>query len=97
MSAERPALEPIWVVEATYAPDAEQRRTPLRAEHLARIRQLKAAGTVIEAGAFSDVSASLLLVRGRSEQEVLVLARADVYFGHGVWTQLRARPFGRVV
>lgn len=92
-----PALEQIWVVEATYAADAAERRSPFRAEHLARLRQLKATGTLVEAGGFADLTASLLLVRGDSEEGVLEVCRADVYFGNGVWTSLRARPFGRVV
>lgn len=90
-------LEPIWVVEATYAPDAAERRPEFRAEHLGRLRDLKATGAIIEVGAYADVSASLALVNAESEEEALELFRADVYFQNGVWTELRARQFGRVV
>jgi len=38
------SIEPVWFVEATYAPDAAETRTPFRAEHLARILALKEAG-----------------------------------------------------
>ncbi len=92
-----PQLEPIWVVEATYAPDAAERRTEFRAEHLGRLRELKATGAIIEVGAYADVSASVALVNAESEEEALELLRADVYFRNGVWTELRARQFGRVV
>jgi uncharacterized protein len=88
--------EPVWLVEATYAPDAAETRVPFRAEHIARLRDLKRQGIVIEAGAFSDVSASLVLVRAANEEAALDICRDDVYLRNGVWVELRARPFGRV-
>jgi len=89
-------IETIWLVEATYAPDAAESRTPFRMEHLARLRELKRQGVVIEAGAFVDVSASLIMVRAADEHAALDLFRADIYLRNGVWVELRARPFGRV-
>ena len=91
------AIEPIWVVEAFLGPDAAERRGLFRAEHLARLAGLRDAGTVIETGAFADMSASLLLVRVATEAEALALAQADVYFRAGVWTSFRIRALGRVV
>jgi uncharacterized protein YciI len=92
-----PSIESIWFVEATYAPDAAETRTPFRAEHLAGVAARRAAGTYIEAGAFGDVSASIVLVRADSEEAALAIVRDDVYLRNGVWVELRARPFGRVV
>ncbi|MGA3030881.1 MAG: YciI family protein [Candidatus Limnocylindrales bacterium] len=100
MSGEIPeglAIESIWVVEATLGPDAAERRPAVRAEHLTRLARLREAGTVIEAGAFADMSASLLLVRAASEDAASKLAREDVYFRSGVWSGFRVRPFGRMV
>jgi len=57
---------------------------------------LKAAGVVVEAGAFADVSVSIVLLRAASEAEAIELCRRDVYMQNGVWVELRARPFGRV-
>lgn len=96
--SETPAhsLETVWLIQATYAPDAAETRVPVRAAHLARMAELKAAGTVVEVGAFTDVSASILLVRAGSEEEALEIARQDVYMQNGVWVELRAKPFGRV-
>jgi uncharacterized protein YciI len=91
------AIEPIWFVEATYAPDAAQTRVPFRAQHLARLVELKDAGIVVEVGAFVDVSASIVLVRAADEAAALELCRDDVYMRNGVWVELRARPFGRVI
>ena len=92
-----PPIEPIWLVEATYAPDAAETRVPFRAEHLARLRELKRQTVVVEAGAFADVSASIILVRAADEQAALELCRDDVYLRNGVWVELRARAFGRVI
>lgn len=90
------SLETVWLVEATYAPDGAETRTPVRPQHLARIAGLIASGIVIEAGAYADVSASLFLVRAASEAEALDLFRDDVYLRNGVWVEVRARPFGRL-
>jgi uncharacterized protein YciI len=88
--------EPIWLVEATYAPDAAETRVPFRGEHIARLRDLKRQGIVVEAGAFADVSASIILVRAADEEAALELCRDDVYLRNGVWVEVRARAFGRV-
>jgi uncharacterized protein YciI len=95
--AEGPAIENVWLVEATYAPDAAETRMPFRAAHLARLLELKEAGVVVEAGAFTDVSASVVLIRAESEDEALAICRDDVYMRNGVWVEIRARPFGRVI
>ena len=89
-------IELVWLVEATYAPDAAETRVPFRAEHIARLQELKRQGIVIEAGAFVDVSATLLVIRAADEEAALDVCRADVYLRNGVWVELRARPFGRV-
>lgn len=89
-------IETAWHVEATYAPDGAESRVPFRAEHIARLRRLKAEGIVIEAGAFTDVSATVMIVRAASEEDVMALARDDVYMRNGVWVEVRIRPFGRV-
>lgn len=90
-------LEAVWLVEATYAPDAAETRVPFRAEHLAGMQRRLAAGVYVEAGAFADVSASVILLRAAGEAEALAIVGDDVYLRNGVWVELRARPFGRVV
>lgn len=90
-------METVWLIEATYAPDAAETRAPFRAEHLARVAALKASGVIVEIGAFLDVSSSIAIVRADSEVAALDLMRADVYVTNGIWVELRARPFGRVV
>jgi uncharacterized protein len=90
------AIERIWIAESDYAPDAVERRAPVRAEHLARIGELRKAGTILEAGAFTDMSGSLILLRAASEAEALAIVQTDVYFRSGVWTDCRIRPLSRV-
>ena len=96
-SAVLPEIESIWFVEATYAPDAAETRVPFRAAHLARIVELKEAGVIVEAGAVPDVSASIVLLRAPSEEAAIDVCRDDIYMKNGVWVEIRARPFGRVV
>lgn len=100
MSGEIPedlAIETIWAIEATYGPDAAERRPAVRQEHLKRIGELLAAGTIVEAGGYADMSASLLLVRAPDEASALAILQDDVYTRSGVWTGFRARALGRVV
>ncbi|MGZ6338830.1 MAG: YciI family protein [Candidatus Limnocylindrales bacterium] len=100
MSSELPidvAIEPIWVVEGVYAPDAMERRRLVRAEHLRHSAKLRDAGVILETGAFADGTGSLMLVRVADEEAALALFQDDVYVRAGVWTSLRARPFGRLV
>jgi uncharacterized protein YciI len=91
------SLEPVWLIEATYAPDAAESRLPIRAEHAARLLELKAQGTIIEAGAYPDVSASVLMLRAASQEAALEICRQDVYTRNGVWVEFRIRPFNRLV
>jgi uncharacterized protein len=91
-----PALEPVWLVEAAYVENAAEARVPFRTAHLARVHELKDLGVVIEAGAFADASASLLIVRADDEESALELCRGDVYWQNGIWVDLKARAFGRV-
>lgn len=97
-SATTPAhsLETVWLVRATYAPDGAETRVPHRAAHLARAAALKAAGVIVEVGAYTDVSESVLLIRAATEDEALEVCRRDPYMQHGVWVELRAKPFGRL-
>jgi uncharacterized protein len=94
---EPPAFETVWLVEATYAPDAAETRAPFRAEHLARMQRLRADGVVIEVGAYADMSASVAILRASSEEAALDVVRADVYLRNGVWVELRARALSRLM
>ncbi len=90
-------IERVYVIEAEYAPDAAETRPRVRPQHLARIAELMAQGTVIEAGGYLDLSAALVMVRAADEASALAIARDDIYIREGVWVEVRVKPFGRVV
>ncbi len=100
MASELPegiAIEPIWAIEATYAPDAQEKRPAVRAEHLTRLIELRGRGVVIEAGGYGDWSGSLILLRAPSEEAALEIIRSDVYWRSGVWSDVKVRQLGRAV
>lgn len=90
-------VDPIFVIEATYAPDAAETRPRVRPQHLERIGRLIDQGVVIEAGGYLDLSTALLLVRAPNAEAALAIARDDVYMKEGVWVEARVKGFGRVV
>ena len=91
------SIEKVYVIEGTYAPDAAETRPRVRPQHLARLARLMDEGIVTEAGGYMDLSSSLITVRAESEEAALAIARDDVYMREGVWVEVRARAFGRVV
>jgi len=100
MAAELPdgiAIEPIWAVEADYAPDAPEKRPAVRTEHLLRMIELRDRGVIVEVGGFTDWSGSLILVRASSEEAALEIVKADVYWRSGVWSGAKVRQMGRAI
>jgi uncharacterized protein YciI len=101
MSADMPdgvEVQRVWLVEARYTPEAAERRPAVRAQHLSNVVELRRAGVLIEAGAYADgLTSSILLLRAADEAEALAIAGDDVYVSAGVWGEITARPFGRVV
>lgn len=101
MSSEIPAgvqVESVFLVEAQYTSDAAEKRPALRPQHLARIVELREQGVIIEAGAYSDaMTSSILLLRASDAAAAVAIARADIYARSGVWGDISARPFGRVI
>jgi uncharacterized protein YciI len=90
-------IDPIFVIEATYAPDAAETRPRVRPQHLARIADLMDEGVVIEAGGYLDLSTALLLVRAPNEEAALAILRDDIYMKEGILVEQRVKAFGRVV
>jgi uncharacterized protein len=99
MAAEIPdgvMIEAVWAAEGTYAPDAAERRPQFRNEHLSGIAELLRAGKLVAAGAFADMSGSLMLLRVADEAAAREIVESDVYFRGGIWSSYRIRPFGSV-
>jgi uncharacterized protein YciI len=100
MASDIPAgieIERVFVIEATYAPDAAETRPRIRPEHLARIAKLMEEGIAIAAGGYLDLSKAILFIRGVDEETALRIAREDVYMREGVWVEVSVKPFGLVV
>jgi uncharacterized tellurite resistance protein B-like protein/uncharacterized protein YciI len=90
-------IEPVWLVEVPYTPEAPERRPALRRQHLSRIMRLKVQDRIIEAGGTADFTKAVLLVRAPSERDALALIEEDVYTSGGVWHSPRVVGYGRVV
>ena len=88
--------QPCFVVEATYAPDAATKRVPFRDKHLERMSKLSDEGAVIVAGAYDDMSSSLLIFTLETEESVRAIIESDVYMKEGVWTGYAIRVLNRV-
>jgi uncharacterized protein len=90
--------QPTFVVTYRYVPDMEQRRTPVRPDHLAWLRELAAAGQMILAGATLDpVDTAVLIVRGADLHAVRTLLLDDPYARANLIVDVAVRPIGLAV
>jgi len=92
-----PNFELAYVASVTYAPDAADRRVPVREEHLARVTKLMDEGAIILAGAYDDMSATLLVFVLENEDAVKAIIESDIYWRTGVWTGYEIRKISRLV
>lgn len=90
-------FESDYVAEVQYAPDATQRRVPVREEHLTRIAKLMDEGAIVLAGAYDDMSATLLVFDLENEDAVKAIIESDVYWRSGVWTSYEIRKLNRLI
>ena len=88
--------QPCHVVEAVYTSGAAEKRAPYRERHLERMRKLHDEGALLVAGAYSDMSASLLVLRVEGEAAVKAIIESDVYWKNGVWTDYSIKKLNRV-
>lgn len=92
-----PGTEPCFVVECAYAKGAAEKRAPYREQHLARIGMLSDEGALLLAGAYDDMSASLIVFALESRDAVVAIIESDVYWRQKVWTSYTIRILNRVV
>jgi uncharacterized protein YciI len=92
-----PASEPCYVVEAPYAAGVAEKRAPFREAHLARLAMLSDEGALVMAGAYDDLSGSLLVFALASEDAVAAIVETDVYWKNRVWTSYKIRKLNRVL
>ncbi|MEO7804479.1 MAG: YciI family protein [Actinomycetota bacterium] len=86
----------MYVVEAKYVADAANKRQPFRAEHLERLGKLFAEGALVLAGAFDDLSASLLVLDVESPKAAEAIVKTDVFWNKKVWTGYTIRKLNQV-
>jgi uncharacterized protein YciI len=78
--------------------DYVERRTPLRAAHLAHARQALARGELVLAGALANpADGAVLLFRGDSPAAAEQFAASDPYVLNGLVTRWRVREWMTVV
>ena len=84
-------FEKLFVVDATYCEDGGNARAPFREAHVKRAVELRAAGTVVLAGGFEDLSGSLVIYRAPDEAAVREVVESDIYWREGVWVGYTVR------
>ena len=78
--------------------DYAARRVPFRDEHLGLVRQARARGEVVMAGALGDPpDGALLIFQAETRATAETCAQADPYVRHGLVTAWRVRPWNVVV
>lgn len=90
-------FESNYVAEVLLRPDATERRVPVREEHLTRVAKLMDEGAIVLAGAYDDMSATLLVFSLENEDAVKAIIESDVYWRSGVWTGYEIRKINRLV
>lgn len=92
-----PEIQRCFVVEASYVADAATARAPYRDEHIQRMKKLSDEGALVMAGAYEDLSASLLVFALADEESVRAVIQSDVYMRNSIWTGYVISVLDRVV
>lgn len=82
-----------FVLWGRYSPDALEKRTPFREEHLAGLRRQQQEGLLITLGPTADISQVFGIYEAESQEEVEKSLHADVYWREGIWTELNVYPW----
>jgi len=82
-----------FVLWGRYCPDALEKRTPFREEHLAGLRRQKEAGLLITLGPTAYTRHVFGIYEAASQEQVEKSLHADVYWREGIWTELVVYPW----
>ena len=82
-----------FVLWGTYSPDALQKRTPFREEHLARLQSLKDDGVLITLGPTEGSTHVFGIFEADAIGTVRQLVEDDVYWKQGIWTGFEVYPW----
>jgi uncharacterized protein YciI len=96
-----------YAIEGRDGPDVLAKRNAARADHLARLEQLRDEGRLLLAGPCPAIDAedpgpagfsgSIVVARFASLDEARVWADADPYVAAGVYASVEVRPFRKVL
>lgn len=97
----------LYAIVGVDVPNSLEKRMGVRAEHLARMQELHAAGRLVVVGPFPAIDSndpgpagftgSLLVAEFDSLADAQVWAEADPYMASGAWASVSARPFKQVL
>lgn len=82
-----------FVLWGRYCPDALEKRTPFRDEHLEGLRRQKQDGVLITLGPTADCSFVFGIYEADSAEQVEALLHRDVYWREGIWIELQVHPW----
>lgn len=82
-----------FVLWGRYCDNALELRTPYRQEHLAGLRQQQQAGGLITLGPTQDSSHVFAIYEAETKQQVEDWVKGDVYWRHGIWTEVEIYPW----
>ena len=82
-----------FVLWGTYCDEALTRRAPYRQEHLAALQLLKDAGTLVTLGPTEGSSHVFGIFEAESQELVEAIVKGDVYWRHGIWTEVQIYPW----
>jgi uncharacterized protein YciI len=82
-----------FVLWGTYCPDALERRTPFREEHLEGLRRQKESGVLITLGPTETSSHVFGIYEAEDQAQVEELVRNDIYWRQGIWTEVAVYPW----
>lgn len=82
-----------FVLWGTYCDEALTRRAPYRQEHLADLQQLKDAGTLVTLGPTEGSTHVFGIFEAENQELVEAIVKGDVYWRHGIWTEVQIYPW----
>jgi hypothetical protein len=82
-----------FVLWGRYCPDALEKRTPFRQEHLDGLRRQQEAGLLITLGPTADTQHVFGIYEALDQETVERCLHADVYWREGIWTELNVYPW----
>jgi uncharacterized protein YciI len=82
-----------FVLWGTYCPDALERRTPFRQEHLAGLQRQKDEGVLLTLGPTEGSTPVFGIYEAEDRSVVEALVKNDIYWRQGIWTAVEVYPW----